>query len=66
MAFSNAYNLLNIPNKIIKRKNDFDKVDKIILPGVGAFDHAMNQLNKSGLREELEKNVLKTLCSKTK
>jgi len=62
MAFSNAYNLLNIPNKIIKRKNDFEKVDKIILPGVGAFDHAMNQLNKSGLREELEKNVLIKKC----
>ena len=28
------------------------------MPGVGAFDHAMEQLNKSGMRDELENQVL--------
>jgi len=32
--------------------------DKIILPGVGAFDGAMNLLNESGMRETLDDLVL--------
>jgi glutamine amidotransferase len=31
---------------------------KIILPGVGSFDYAMQRLNDSGMRETLEKKVL--------
>lgn len=30
----------------------------LVLPGVGAFDHAMQRLNASGLRSELERLVL--------
>jgi len=32
---------------------------RLILPGVGHFDHAMQRLNNSGLRPELERLVLK-------
>jgi glutamine amidotransferase len=32
--------------------------DKIILPGVGAFDGAMNLLNESGMRETLDDLVI--------
>ena len=38
-AFSNIYESLDIPNKIIKVENDFDEVQKIILPGVGAVSY---------------------------
>jgi imidazole glycerol-phosphate synthase subunit HisH len=36
------------------------KADKIILPGIGAFDHCMAEFNKSGLRESVEKKVLES------
>lgn len=35
-----------------------ERATKIILPGVGAFDSGMNQLNASGLRPALETAVL--------
>ena len=31
---------------------------KLILPGVGHFDHAMSELIKSGMREKLDELVL--------
>lgn len=33
--------------------------DKLVLPGVGAFDHGMHGLQASGLREPLEEAVLR-------
>lgn len=57
-AFVNVYARLNIPTKIAKRAEDLLDATKIILPGVGAFDYAMSQLNSSGMRDELEKQVL--------
>lgn len=57
-AFVNIYNKLDIPIKIAENENDLDNVDKIILPGVGAFDHAMEKLNASGMRERIDELVL--------
>lgn len=57
-AFSNIYKQLGIPFKIINSVEDFIGVEKIILPGVGAFDHAMMCLGKSGLLEILNDLVL--------
>ena len=57
-AFLNVYKKLNIPATKIKNKKDFEKISKVILPGVGSFDQAMNKLNNSGLRDELENKVL--------
>ncbi len=57
-AFGSIYNKLDIPFKFVKNVSDFDCVTKLILPGVGSFDHAMNMLNKSGLREGLDDLVL--------
>ena len=36
---------------IAKQADDLKSATKIILPGVGAFDHAMQRLEKSGMRE---------------
>jgi glutamine amidotransferase len=58
-AFLNAYEKLHIPCKLIKNNNDFKQISKIILPGVGAFDHAMTKLNESGIRNQLEDLVIK-------
>ena len=57
-AFVNVYNRLNIPIKIAHSKNDIQDAEKIILPGVGAFDYAMTLLTNSGMRDEIEKKVL--------
>ena len=57
-AFVNVYERLNIKTKIAHSAEDIKDATKIILPGVGAFDYAMSQLNASGMRDELEKQVL--------
>lgn len=57
-AFTNVYERLNIKTKVAHTAKDIQGAEKIILPGVGAFDHAMSQLNQSGMRDELEKQVL--------
>ena len=57
-SFVNLYERLNIKTKVANSTDDIISATKIILPGVGAFDYAMSKLNKSGMREELEKRVL--------
>jgi glutamine amidotransferase len=57
-AFQNVYKRLNIPTKIAKSSQDLFDAQKLILPGVGSFDYAMNRLNDSGMREKLDELVL--------
>ena len=57
-AFSNVYKNLNIPNKIIKNADELKYVDRIILPGVGAFDYAMKKLGDSGMQDALNMSVV--------
>lgn len=57
-AFYNIFNRLNIDISIVSNPEELSKATKIILPGVGSFDNAMNSLNNSGLRSELENLVL--------
>ena len=57
-AFANIYKNLNIPFKIVKDISGFENITKLILPGVGSFDHAMISLQNSGMREKLDELVL--------
>lgn len=57
-AFANIYKNLNIPHSIVTDEAGLRNADKIILPGVGAFDHAMQRLRESGLMEPLREVVL--------
>jgi glutamine amidotransferase len=57
-AFVHLFNRINVPVKLAKTKEDLVGSKKLILPGVGHFDHAMTQLNNSGMRETLDKLVL--------
>lgn len=57
-AFANVYYKLNIPATIVKNADDLKKATKVILPGVGAFDHALRLLDKSGIRSLLDELVL--------
>ena len=57
-AFSNIYKSLDIKYRIVQKSAELIDITKIILPGVGAFDDAMNKFNESGLRGDVEKMVL--------
>lgn len=53
-VFHTIYNLGHDPI-IINNINDFKKVEKIIIPGVGSANHCMNYLNNSGMTDEITK-----------
>ena len=57
-AISNIYDILKIPYRIASSPKQLEDSAKIILPGVGSFDHCMQKLNQSGLKEILNKKVL--------
>ena len=57
-AFLNLYKRIGFDAKRVSEKEDLLNITHIILPGVGHFDHAMQKLNDSGLRSELEDLVL--------
>ena len=57
-AFANIYHRLSIPVVIASNADQLLGAEKLILPGVGAFDWAMARLNESGMRTRLDELVL--------
>jgi glutamine amidotransferase len=57
-AIANIYKGLNIECKAVSDESELEAVDRLILPGVGAFDECMQQLRESGLQEKLTQLVL--------
>ncbi len=57
-AFANIYKRLNIPFEVAQTSEELAGAQKIILPGVGAFDWAMSRLEESGMRACLDELVL--------
>jgi glutamine amidotransferase len=57
-AIGNIYNNLNIEYYVASTPEDLMNATSIILPGVGAFDQAMGELERSGMREALDIMVL--------
>tara|TARA_Y100000816_G_scaffold95872_1_gene66593 strand:- start:12364 stop:12975 length:612 start_codon:yes stop_codon:yes gene_type:complete len=57
-AFINVYNTLNVKVKVIDNYKEISLADKIVLPGVGAFDKAMSLLEKKSFVEPLKDAVL--------
>jgi imidazole glycerol-phosphate synthase subunit HisH len=53
-----CYKRLNIPVQIAQTADELAGAEKIILPGVGAFDWAMSRLDASGMRTCLDDLVL--------
>jgi glutamine amidotransferase len=53
-AFANMYKRLGFEATRAKSAADLEGASRIILPGVGAFDHAMELLEQSGMRPTLE------------
>lgn len=58
-AFLNVYKRLNVPARRVTTGEEMAGATKVILPGVGAFDHAMERLESSGMREVLDELVLR-------
>ena len=57
-AFLNVYKRLNIEAQAVNTSDGLRGASKIILPGVGHFDHAMERLDASGMRDTLDEMVL--------
>lgn len=57
-AFLNMFKRLGLEACRASTPAALVQASHLILPGVGAFDHAMNQLQRSGLRPALEDLVL--------
>jgi imidazole glycerol-phosphate synthase subunit HisH len=53
-AIANIYKRLDVPVAMATTAEELRSADRIILPGVGAFDWAMTRLNDSGMRAALD------------
>jgi glutamine amidotransferase len=58
LAFLNIYKRLNIEAALVSTVDELKMADRLILPGVGAFDWAMTRLAAAGLRAALDWLVL--------
>jgi imidazole glycerol-phosphate synthase subunit HisH len=57
-AIGNIYERLKIPFQVADHPEQVIGAEKIILPGVGAFDETISMLDESGFRTVLDKEVL--------
>jgi imidazole glycerol-phosphate synthase subunit HisH len=57
-AFINMFKRLDFDVRRATNASELEGATKLILPGVGAFDHAMELLNASGMRPVLDDLVL--------
>lgn len=56
-SVENALKYLGINSKRVHTKEEINECKGLILPGVGAFPHAMENFKKSGLEEPLRERV---------
>ena len=57
-SFETIFRRLGLPAKRARTPDDLATSERLILPGVGAFDWAMGKLNRSGMRAMLDRRVL--------
>ncbi|MEN3030989.1 imidazole glycerol phosphate synthase subunit HisH [Chromobacterium amazonense] len=57
-AFLNLFKRLGIEARRADNPNALSDAARLVLPGVGHFDHAMQRLNDSGMRSKLDELVL--------
>jgi glutamine amidotransferase len=57
-AVLNMYKRIGMDANVVSKPSDLRASRKIILPGVGAFDYAMQRFNESGLRDSIERLIL--------
>lgn len=57
-AFLNLFKRIGVEARRADTAEALSNAERLVLPGVGHFDHAMLRLNDSGLRATLEERVL--------
>lgn len=57
-AIKNIYKRLKVDCEFVNEPTQLNNANKIILPGVGAFDEAMQKLDESGMRDALNEKVI--------
>jgi imidazole glycerol-phosphate synthase subunit HisH len=58
LAIQNVFRAVNAPVRIVESAAELDRCDRLVLPGVGAFDATMTELNATGFRDALEHHVI--------
>jgi glutamine amidotransferase len=58
LAFVNLYKRMGVDIVVARTATELAPATRIVLPGVGAFDHAMDLLERSGMRGTLDDLVL--------
>ncbi len=56
-SVKNACDFIGVPSVIVHRPEELDGVDRIILPGVGAFRMGMEKLSKLGFEDAIKGKV---------
>jgi len=57
-AIQNVFDKIGVESRVANCLEDLKEVDKLILPGVGSFDYAMQKLMDSGMFDRLNQLVL--------
>jgi glutamine amidotransferase len=58
IAIANVYKRLGMDALVAETPEDLARASRLILPGVGAFDHALKLLDLSGMRHTIEDLVM--------
>ncbi len=53
LSVRNALKSLDVPTRIVKEASDFEGLERLIFPGVGAFGDSLRHIDEQGLREPL-------------
>ena len=57
-SIKNMFKRIGVPTILATEPDAVAKADKLVLPGVGSFDNAMQRINNSVLREILDRKAL--------
>ena len=57
-SVSNMFKKIGVKSKITSNLEDIKSARKLLLPGVGSFDMAMQRINSSGIKEVLDQKIL--------
>lgn len=58
-SLENMFRYIGLPAQTSSKREVIEQATKLVLPGVGAFDRAMNKIREGGLRDILAQKALK-------
>jgi imidazoleglycerol phosphate synthase glutamine amidotransferase subunit HisH len=61
-AFMTLFKRMGLSAQRVQTPQELEGATRLVLPGVGHFDHAMQQLNDSGLRPALKSWCSASMC----